>query len=220
MAFSYRSSSFSNYLSVALLILVNLIPAVGVLLFGWEVFDVIFIYVMETIIIGLMNILKMAFSTVLEGKSAESPMMVHGLKLFLIPFFTVHYFFFVVIQTIFVFFLMNQTSQPELIPDLIWSICSEQTPIRLALLGLVISHLFSFQINYIGKREYARTGLLRLMMLPYVRIFIQQFVVIIGAFLIMLFNTPNVFVLLLVILKIIADVFMHLKMHRVSSQAI
>ncbi|MDF2457057.1 MAG: hypothetical protein K0R51_3050 [Cytophagaceae bacterium] len=94
MAFSYRSSSFSNYLSVALLILVNLIPAVGVLLFGWEVFDVIFIYVMETIIIGLMNILKMAFSTVLEGKSAESPMMVHGLKLFLIPFFTVHYFFF------------------------------------------------------------------------------------------------------------------------------
>ena len=59
-------------------------PLVGVVAFHWTVFSVILLYWFENVVIGAFNVLKMAFA---NPRSLASD----ALKLFLIPFFIVHY---------------------------------------------------------------------------------------------------------------------------------
>ena len=47
--------------SILMLIVVNLFPIIGVIFLGWNIFEVVILYVLETFIIGLFNILKMFF---------------------------------------------------------------------------------------------------------------------------------------------------------------
>lgn len=203
--------------SLLVLILINLIPAYGVLFEGWEAFDVVFIYVAETVIIGLLNIFKMAFSGTLQaGSPSQSSAIVHVLKIFLIPFFIMHYFFFVTVQSIFVFAFLKEQKTESLfeIPLSFWQILTANNEIGLSVMSILFSHIFSFLVNYVGNKEYDKIGLPILMIQPYIRIFIQQFVVIAGVIVMSVFNTPAIFVLLLVFLKIIADAVMHLRIHQ------
>lgn len=207
-----------QYSSVIILILMNLIPAYGVLFDGWDAFDVVFIYVAETIIIGLLNIFKMAFaSTIDAGSKPKSPIMLLALKFFMIPFFIFHYFFFVMVQNIFLFVFLKGRDMEDLfgIPMSFWEVLSTNNfEIGLTVMSIFGSHLYSFLFNYIGNKEYEKIGLPILMFQPYIRIFIQQFVVIVGIILMTIFNTPTVFVLILVFLKIIVDATMHIKIHQ------
>ncbi|MGI9247995.1 MAG: DUF6498-containing protein, partial [Woeseiaceae bacterium] len=41
------------------LVLANLVPLAGVLLFDWQVFDVLMLYWAENVIIGVINVLRM-----------------------------------------------------------------------------------------------------------------------------------------------------------------
>lgn len=203
--------------SVLLLVLMNLIPAYGVIFEGWKAFDIVFIYVAETVIIGGLNILKMAFASSLRpGTQYQSSVIVHALKIFMIPFFIIHYFFFLMIQSLFVFaFLKGETIENMFaVPLSFWQILNTNAEIRLCVMGILCSHIFSFLVYYIGNKEYDKIGLPMLMVQPYIRIFIQQFVVIAGVLLMSIYNTPAIFALLLVFLKIIADAVMHLKIHR------
>ena len=79
----------NKFISIIVLISVNLFPIVGVLYFGWDIFETIMIYVAETFIIGLYNVLKMSYT--------DSPK-----KTIWIPFFLLHYNIFIIAQTIFV----------------------------------------------------------------------------------------------------------------------
>ena len=93
-----RKLSFSDYL----LIIVNLIPLYGVWFEGWNAAQVFLVYCLETVIIGIITILKMAFVTLFiqpksEWQNQGGSSMQSGW--FFILFFLVHYSFFVFIQT-------------------------------------------------------------------------------------------------------------------------
>ena len=110
----------SSYAAVAALILANLVPLVGVLWFGWDVWGILIIYWLENGIYGLFNVLKMRKA---EGSEDGSPMAaaetrrrlsgfkVNGRspsgsdKAVLIPFFIMHYGIFWVVHGIFVLLL-------------------------------------------------------------------------------------------------------------------
>lgn len=212
-----------QYSSVLILVLMNLIPAYGVIFDGWDAFDVVFIYVAETVVIGLLNIFKRAFANSLEaGSQPKFPIMLLALKFFMIPFFILHYFFFIMVQAVFLFAFLKGHGIENLleIPLAFWQTLSANNfEIGLTVMSIFGSHLYSFLFNYIGNKEYEKIGLPILMFQPYIRIFIQQFVVIVGIILMTIFNTPTVFVLLLVFLKIIADATMHIKIHQKYSGA-
>ena len=61
----------SSYGAVAALIIANLVPLVGVLWFGWDVWGILIIYWLENGIVGLFNVLKMRRA---EGPEDSSPM--------------------------------------------------------------------------------------------------------------------------------------------------
>ena len=85
-----------------LLIIVNLIPLYGVWFEGWNASQMFLVYCLETIIIGIVNVLKMACVTFFVRKkdtwqNGGKSTMLSGW--FFIFFFIMHYGFFVFVQT-------------------------------------------------------------------------------------------------------------------------
>jgi uncharacterized protein YacL len=81
-------------------------------------------------------------------------------------------------------------------------------------IGLFISHTASFILNYIQKGEFRRTSLMKLMIQPYGRVVILHIVILGSGFLIMMLGMPAVSLVILVFLKIVLDVWGHLRQHR------
>ncbi|MDZ4869209.1 MAG: DUF6498-containing protein [Alphaproteobacteria bacterium] len=63
------------------ILLVNAIPLIGVLWFGWSVFEVLFLYWFENVAIGITHALRMEISTrtntVADGRSTTTFFMLH-----------------------------------------------------------------------------------------------------------------------------------------------
>jgi len=79
------------------ILLVNAIPLVGVLWFGWSVFEVLFLYWFENAAIGVAHAVRMEISTrtnkVAEGRSTTTFFMLHyGLFTFVHGIFVVTFF--------------------------------------------------------------------------------------------------------------------------------
>ncbi len=209
--------------SVIILLAVNIYPIIGVLFFHWDYFIIVFLYIIETFIIGLVNILKMAKA---EGSLSSENIKQLGiktsdipetkkmeenegcLKFFLIPFFLVHYNIFVIVQGIFLFILTSTFDNKDFHLNNFMNL-----EFIFSIIFLLYSHLYSFQSNYIKNKEYKNTSIMILMFSPYKRIFIQQFTVIFGAFLIILTQAPIFFLIILIFAKTIFDLRAHFKIH-------
>lgn len=191
--------------SVVALLLANLLPAVGVLFLGWEVFPLMFLFWSENVIIGAINVLKLLTC------DPDSPAAWVG-KLFLVPFFCIHYGMFTFVHGVFVIFIfgggLGHTGDlPG--PATFWHIM-RVNHLGWAVLGLAVSRAISFSTNYIGGGEYKRANLQQLMSQPYARIIVLHLAVLGGGFLMMTLRSPTAGLLLLVALKIVFDLRGHL----------
>ena len=218
----------SSYVAVVALILANLVPLVGVLWFGWDVWGILIIYWLENGIYGLFNVLKMRRA---EG-SDESPVAaaetrrqlstfrMHGRspsgssKAVLIPFFIMHYGTFWVVHGIFVLMLPLFMSDTDGASD--FGTTLNPLGILLVVVGLFISHGLSYRLNFIGRGEYLRTTAARQMGAPYGRLVVLHITIIVGAILIGMTGAPASAVVVLVLLKIALDLGLHLAEHRTA----
>ena len=73
-----------------------------------------------------------------------------------------------------------------------------------------MSHGVSFFQNFIGRAEYVDRDIREQMGKPYDRIFIMQFTLILGGFLVGIFDSTLLVLLLLIVLKITTDLRAHL----------
>src|SRR5882724_5083885 len=92
-----RKLTRSDYFLIA----ANLIPVFGVWFLGWSATDVFIVYALETLIAGIMTLLKLAIITIVRGKddwyNEGSTTKVSGL--FFMFFFTLHFGLFAAVQT-------------------------------------------------------------------------------------------------------------------------
>ena len=202
-------SNASKPTSVIALIVVNLYPVFGVLFWGWDVFPIMLLFWSENVIIGFFNILRM-----IAVSPEDKPSWLA--KLFLIPFFIVHYGGFTAGHGIFVVVVFGQaffesTAGPRL--DVLWQVVREYNLI-FAFLALFSSHAYSFVANYLRKGEYRRYTLNKLMMLPYGRVVLLHVSIVIGGLLMAFLRSPTVGLLLFIFLKIVMDLRAHLREHR------
>jgi len=186
------------------LILANLIPVVGVLQFGWEVFPLVFLFWTENVIIGAINVLKML------AANPKSP-IAWGAKIFFIPFFCVHYGIFTLVHGVFVLVLFGGGMQGGMgFPGFdTFRRVMEQNHLGWAVLGLAVSHGFSFVTNYLGGGEYRRVSVPELMQQPYGRIIVLHITILGGGFLVAALRSPKLGLLVLVALKIALDLRAH-----------
>ena len=180
------------------LVLANAVPLVGVLLLGWTVFPLLLLYWLENVVVGAFNVLKM-----LLAKPAE-PVYWAG-KLFLIPFFIVHFGGFTFVHGVLVVaFFGPKGIQPfDLLTAVPAAIRANQ--LGWGVLSLIASHGFSFYWNYVKNGEYQRASLQALMGQPYGRVIVLHLTVLFGGWIVMLLGSPVGALLVLVALKTAAD---------------
>jgi hypothetical protein len=191
-----------------LLILANLIPLWGVFAWDWEVFPILFLFWFENIVIGAYNVARMI--------TARPENTTHtGQRLFLIPFFCVHYGLFTAVHGMFVISLFGDMGEAagELPgPALIARIIDEQH-LALPVAGLVLSHGYSFVVNFLLRGEYRNVTPRDLMVRPYRRIAVLHVTIIAAGGLLTALDAPVAGLVLLIALKIFMDLRSHLREH-------
>lgn len=184
--------------SVSLLIAANLVPVVGAIAFGWDAGMIMLVYWAENLVIGFYNILKMAMA-----KASPLPE-----KLFLIPFFTVHFGLFCFVHGIFVSLFAGglRMGGPEQ-----W--LKGLGSIFIAVLGLLVSHGYSFFENFVRRREYENLTTRAQMAAPCGRIVLLHIAIIAAGAPVMLLGSPLPLLIILVLLKIGIDLVLHKHAH-------
>jgi hypothetical protein len=190
------------------LILANLIPLFGVLLLGWQVFPILFLFWLENLVIGIFNVIKMLLAS-------PDRLSKNSSKFFVIPFFIIHYGIFTMVHgvIIFVFFGGLQNNDGQIENNGFYSLFNGYSLVW-AILALLISHTVSFFINYIGKKEFRSVSVAQLMFQPYGRVIVMHMTILAGAFLLATLGTPVSGLVVLVVLKIILDLYAHLNQHK------
>jgi hypothetical protein len=195
--------------SVVALLSVNVLPLLGVLFLGWEVFPLLALFWMENLIVGGFNVLKMIWVTPKDSGATAA-------KFFLIPFFCVHYGMFTMIHGVFVFGMFGGgMRQGQGFPG--WAEVMgvvRQEHLGWIVIGLAISHGISFGLNYLRGGEFRRATLRQLMAQPYGRIVVLHLTILGGGFLMLLLGSPVVGLMLLVALKTVLDLRAHLSERR------
>lgn len=209
----------SSAVAVFALVGANLIPLVGVLFFGWNVWMVLIVYWLENGVVGVFNVLKMLKAEGDLGGMATVGLTMNGrsvnqlAKAGIIPFFILHYGIFWAVHGVFVWTMplfasmggggvaaMTDGFEPLAIP--------------FAVLALTISHGMSYWLNFIRGGEYRRVSAAGQMFAPYGRLIVLHVTIIIGGMAIALTGAPAAVVAILVGLKIILDLGFHLAEHR------
>jgi hypothetical protein len=216
--------------NVALLVLtaVNLLPLAGVLLWDWSIFEIVFLYWCENLIVGFTVVLKILFASpdigqgdvILRTRGGEKvplpldklPKLMSILKIVIVPFFIFHYGMFCMGHGVFIFAIFEEGAFGT--AEVIEVTNNLRGPFQWILLALLASHLVSFFLNYLGRGEYRTTNPIELMMSPYKRIVVMHLTIIFGAAATMFLGNPVGLLLLLVALKIALDVRSHLQERR------
>jgi hypothetical protein len=183
------------------LVLANLIPLAGIFFLDWNLFSILFFYWLESAVVGIYNIPRMALANSRNNNSTSGPASTRkSHKLSGIIFFIVHYSGFMTGHGFFIFILF----QP---------ITLDVTAILIGSISLLISHGVSFAVNFIGRKEYEKVSLSEQMIAPYKRIIVMHLTIMLCGFLMSFLNAPEVLLIFLVVLKIVLDVIAHLREH-------
>lgn len=192
------------------LIIANLLPVYGVWFEGWDAREVFLVYCLETIIIGFFTLVKLGIATAIRKKdwweNNGSKTLVSGL--FFMLFFLAHYGLFVGVQTsIFLGAMSFQNGQTPNIVQILFNphkyLGNEGWRI---LSAFIFGYGYENLTGYILNNDYRTKSMGRIMFEPYLRIFVQQFTVILGSFFLML-GADKIFMLLFAGAKIFFTVF-------------
>lgn len=228
--------------SAIALLAVNCFPLLGVLILGWQVFDVVILYWTENVVIGVVNVLKMltcwpdpvsAEERMQRFKQARSKGQLRDIaelravasmtgqttwqasKLFFVPFFTVHYGGFCAGHGFFICALLGPGGpMGGGDPFETMSTVFGRTGLVLGAVALAASHLFSYFSNYLGRGEFRTTTPPELMFAPYGRIMLLHVAILLGGFLAEFLGSPIWMLVLLIAGKTLLDLTMHLREHK------
>ncbi|MBX2932138.1 MAG: hypothetical protein KF781_09350 [Chitinophagaceae bacterium] len=196
------------------LLAVNLIPIWGVWFQGWDAKMIFIVYCLESVIAGLYTVIKLWLTALYsDGISTKEQAPFNkksiGSAIFITVFFCFHYGFFIFVQlSIFLGIIGNINGKSVSVTKLVFQF-NEYLPMyaQLFLLSFFISYGISLLKDFIVNKAYKKAEIQFVMMSPYKRIFIQQFLVILGSFALLLNSNGKIFIFIFAIIKIIADVF-------------
>lgn len=166
-----------------------------------EPYTIVFGYFLETIIIGVFNMVKMMLTSKHDGSGKAI--------MFLVLFFMFHYGMFVAVQSVFAFLILD-ISGNSFINEPFHIISNYATVLTFKgmeyMLPLLIGTQFLKLIfDFILPKKQLRFTTMEIMFKPYVRIFIQQFTVIIAMFFIVFSSNGIIAAILLVFFRGVVD---------------
>ncbi len=185
----------------------TLVMLAGLLFFHWRPVMIVFAYVFETIIIGVIHICKLLAvykfgRAQREAPLSKDPRSMNGFGI--VPFFIVHYFFFIFVQSVFIFSFIGN-SVPGMGNDAFdvlanYRFLLAQPDMLMAFACICAANIAYAVKNFFAPQRYHAFTLSQLFLQPYIRIFVQQFVSIASGFFFMLFADGAMAVALVLIL--------------------
>jgi len=169
--------------SVASLLLANLVPLFGVVFLGWDVFLVLFTYMVECAVISAYNILKLIIVTKLAAFAYVPAFLIMFYSAMLVPF--------AIVGGLYDNQHLGQKAFEEFLGNLAYGA-----------IGFGLSHGISFVVNFIGQKEYARMSAEDQLIAPFRRIFLVGAAAFLGAFLIILREIPLAFLIWILFLTL------------------
>lgn len=210
--------SLSIYPSLIFLIIANLSILAYIILNKATAMEILLIYWMESAVIGFFNVLKMGIAG--WGLNPKEHIGNIILKIFLIPFFIVHYGIFMIVHFIFIIVITSINDKGQTGP-ILSNLLTALGAIAIPILILLISHGYSFIYNFILKEEYKNANPHELMGQPYIRVIVMHLVIIFGTIIsgLLMKYYPNLtfqigLIMLFILLKTIADIIAHIKERR------
>lgn len=205
-----------NASSIILLVLSNLIPVVGVIFWHWSIFPIVYIYFLETIVIGIYGFIKILMAqgvdyTIERGfvadillsqffpglNSGSSKLAVLGA-----------YFICLIFYITLLFILCLVVLTPRNFAQ------SWESSYFIAIAGFIVSHGVSFWQNFIKNKEYVFAVPYTQMTQPFDRVMVMILVFSAGAFIVYrINNVSTIFILALIFIKIIFDIIWHQQEH-------
>ena len=205
--------------SLVALVLVNLIPLIGVLLFDWDVAALMILYWSENLVLGFFTLVKMLMVAPLGG-------------LFSSAFFLIHYGGFCGFHGMFIMLTLVDDEFkvfpeeawpaflvfPQILFNVVMAVLAYAPPAWMVAFGaLFISHGVSFLVNFVYGPERETASVKELMGAPYGRIVILHVAIIAGGFAVVALGQPLGMLLVLILLKLTVDIALHLRQHRKMS---
>ena len=214
--------------SLLALVAANLVPLIGVFLFGWSAYALLILYWLESVVFGILNVPKILAC---RNPNVSGVIGILG-AVYTAVFFCVHFGAFSYAHGLIVFNLFGglealqnlQSADPaqQLSQIDIDAVGRRkfgveafmQAGLLWAAASFAASHIFSMFYNFFGKKEYLARTPQQQMSVPYKRVLVMHFVILIAGGLMARFQTPMLALVLLVTLKTLIDLGAHLKEHR------
>ncbi len=200
-----------------LIVVENLVPLLGVLIFGWSLPALMVLYWAENGLIGLSRAGELALAGRLDalGGRFASRIRINNRPLselsrwYLVGFFLVHYGIFWFVHGTFVFLLfVGRDSPNSTMRAGLGTAAADTLPegqLVLALIVIAISLGFGFWNDYVKTKVYEQTSPARIFALAYGRVFTLHVALIGGGFAIMALGSPLPAMILLIVFKTVFD---------------
>ncbi len=200
--------------SQMMLIIINIIPLVGVWFYGWDAKSIFLVYCLESVIIGLFNFFQLWLITLVKKKDVwDETTSTKQSGYFFMFFFLAHYGIFIFVQLSIFLGIMQFDGKSISVADLLLHFYRYIPPYaQYLLLSFVVGYAFIVMKEFILSGKYKEISMAEQMFSPYGRILVQQLVVILGSFFLLLNEQGKIFMLVFVAIKILFDVFLSIKM--------
>jgi hypothetical protein len=192
--------------SVFFLLCANALPILGVLFGGWDLVEILFAYWAENAVIGFFSLFKMIFAP--DDTRGWLIILTVFMKIIGCAFFIVHFGGFTAAHGAMLYAIFHEFLNLQIQPlELLYMG-------RYVVTALFISHGYSFVVNYLIKGERYQTKGNDPMFEPYRRVIVMHLTLVFGTGFIIFLGQPFFMLLILVVLKIVVDLYAHLKERR------
>ena len=180
-------------------------PIFGVLVLDWHVFELIVVYWLENVVIGLFTALRFVVRRYQHAIDLAMP-------LFFAPFFAVHYGGFTAGHGLFVFKLFGEdwAAVNDIVPAYFFHELMFEQGLAFAFIALFLLHARVWW-EEVQTRGIGADGVFVLMTSPYRRIVVLHVTILVGGFALREMGEPALALLLLVVLKTAFDLHNHKK---------
>ncbi len=188
----------ANIASLLIILIVNLIPLFGVFYWGWQGFDLLFIYWLENWVVGFFMIMRL----VIRRYDNSGSIIFNFIT---VPFTAFHYSAFCIGHGIFILVMFNKIQGDPLVG--MWDqvlMLIQPLEIKIALAGLFISHAIRWLKDTVNKpfNEGSVIGA------AYGRIVLTHLTIFVCAFALFGSGKPELGLVFLVLVKLVIDVFL------------
>ena len=192
-------------------ILLNAMFLIGLLLTGKaNPIAIVFAYIFETIIIGLIHAVKLFYIIRYDNEPGKvEKKLINFASIF---FFLIHYGFFVAIQSIFLYvaFAVNDDRFSASLNPNNFLVIFKIDGFYMVSISLILTHLVEFYFNFLKNKKYLNQNFENYFVKPYLRIFIQQFLAIIPFFFLIMTDYVGIIAaLLLILMRAALDIYIN-----------